>query len=115
MSISSYIFGIVVSLGALALVIELLRKNKLKEKHAIWWLGLSLTALVVSIFPNTLVWAALIFGVEIPSNLLFIFCIIILFMVIIQLSSENSTMDEKLRISAEKIADLDRRIRDLEQ
>lgn len=114
MSISSYIFGIVVSLGALALVVELLRKNKLKEKHAIWWLGLSLIALIISIFPGTLVWAANVIGVEIPSNLLFIFCIIILFLVIIQLSTENSKMEEKLRTSAEIIADIDRRIRDLE-
>lgn len=115
MSLSSYIFGIVVSLGALILVIELLRKNKLKEKHAIWWLALSVIALIVSIFPATLVWAASILGIEVPSNLLFIFCILVLFFVIIQLSSESSKTEEKLRISAEKFADLDRRIRKLEQ
>ena len=38
MSIATYIFGVVSALITLGVVIEMLRRRRLRERHAVWWL-----------------------------------------------------------------------------
>ncbi|WP_308468138.1 DUF2304 domain-containing protein [Rathayibacter soli] len=111
MSITSYIFGILASLITLAVVIEMLRRRRLRERHAIWWLIAGLLALVVGVFPATLVWAANLVGVQVPTNLVFFVSIAILFLVCIQHSAELTQLEEQTRTLAEKLALQEMRIR----
>jgi hypothetical protein len=110
----SYIFGIVAAVLALAVVVELLRRHSLRERHAIWWLVAGVLALVVGVFPSTLVWAAGLLGVEVPTNLVFFVSIAILFFVCLQHSAELTVLESKTRILAEQSALLELRIRQLE-
>jgi hypothetical protein len=48
---TSYIFSIVASLLAMGVVVERLRRRRLRERHAVWWLLAGLVAVVVSVFP----------------------------------------------------------------
>jgi len=114
MSPVSYIFGIVAAVLALAVVIELLRRHSLRERHAIWWLVAGVLALVVGVFPGTLVWAAGLLGVEVPTNLVFFVSIAILFFVCLQHSAELTVLESKTRVLAEQSALLELRIRQLE-
>ena len=66
-------------------------------------------------FPQVLVWAAGVIGVEIPTNLVFFVSIFILFLVSIQHSSELTTLENRSRTLAEESALQDLRIRALEQ
>lgn len=115
MSISSYIAGIIVALVTLGIVIELLRRKRFRERHAIWWLVAGFFALVVGIFPNLVTDLAKIFGIVAPSNLVFFVCIAVLFLVCIQHSSELTSLESKSRILAEDLALQDYRLRQLEQ
>ena len=63
MSLTSYIFGIVSALLVIFVVIELLRRRHLRERHAIWWLIAGSFALIAGIFPDTLRWSASLIGV----------------------------------------------------
>lgn len=114
MSLVSYIFGISSAALALAVVIELLRRRRLRERHAIWWLVAGTFALIVGIFPATLQWAASLVGIEVPLNLVFFVSIGVLFFVCLQHSSELTKLEDKTRALAETMALQDLRLRELE-
>lgn len=113
MSLASYIFGIVAAVLILIVVIELLRRGRLRERHAIWWLVAGILALIAGIFPQTLDWAARLVGVELPVNLVFFVSIAILFLVALQASSELTRLEAKTRTLAERVAILELELRKL--
>lgn len=114
MSLTSYIFGILAALATLGVVIEMLRRRRLRERHAIWWLLSGSVALIVGVFPSALAWAAKLVGVEVPTNLVFFVSIAVLVLVCIQHSAELTDLENETRALAEVTALQDVRIRRLE-
>jgi hypothetical protein len=114
MNVTSYIFGILAALFVLVVVIEMLRRRRLRERHAIWWLLAGLFALLVGVFPQILRWAADLVGIEIPINLVFFVCLIILFLVCLQHSSELTKIESQNRALVEQFALLELRLRTIE-
>lgn len=114
MTPASYVFGIASALFTLFVVIEMLRRRKLRERHAVSWIIAGLLALIIGIFPQTLEWAAAVVGVEIPTNLVFFVSLFILFIVCIQHSGELTDLEDKTRVLAENCALQEARIRVLE-
>lgn len=114
MSVASYILGIIAALVTLGVVIELLRRRRLRERHAVWWLFAGTLALITGVFPSILDWAAGLLGITLPVNLVFFVSIAILVLVCIQHSSELTRLESKTRTLAEAAALLDVRVRDLE-
>lgn len=110
----SYIFGVLSAMLTLIVVIEMLRRRRLRERHAIWWLIAGTLALIVGVFPNTLVWAAGIMGIAIPLNLVFFVSVAVLFFVCIQHSAELTVLEAKTRTLAETSALLQMRVGVLE-
>jgi len=109
MSTASYVLGIVSALLVLFAVIELLRRRRLRERHAIWWIVAGLLALVVGIFPQIVDAVASALGVALPSNLVFFVSIALLFLVSLQHSSELTTLEDKVRTLAERVAIIEMR------
>lgn len=107
MSPVAYVFSIVCAIAALGFAVDLLRRGRLRERHAIWWIIAGTLAVVVAIFPVTLDWAAAIIGAEVPTNLVFFVSIALLFGVALQLSSELTKHEEKIRTLAEAVAELE--------
>ncbi|MDY7526669.1 MULTISPECIES: DUF2304 domain-containing protein [unclassified Cryobacterium] len=114
MTVTSYIFGILAALATLAVVVEMLRRRRLRERHAIWWLIAGTAALVIGVFPGALEWAAGLVGVDIPTNLVFFVSIAVLVLVCIQHSAELTDLESKARTLAEMSALQDLRIGRLE-
>lgn len=115
MSLGSYVFGIVTALLTLGVVVELLRRRRLRERHAIWWLVAGTLALIVGVFPSTLDRAAKFFGIGIPTNLVFFVSIATLFLVCLQHSSELTQLESKTRRLAEVVTLQEMRISQLEE
>ena len=115
MSITSYIFGILAALLTLGVVIEMLRRGRMRERHAIWWIVAGSLALLIGVFPGILAWLAALIGVGAPVNLVFFVSIAVLFLVCIQHSSELTTLESKSRTLAERSALQELRISQLEQ
>src|SRR4051794_15662631 len=115
MSVIAYIFGILAALLTLGVVIEMLRRGTMRERHAIWWLVAGVLALLIGIFPAILDWAAGLIGVGAPVNLVFFVSIAVLFLVCIQHSSELTTLESKARTLAERSALQELRLSELEQ
>lgn len=115
MTTATYVFSVASAVLALVVVIEMLRRRRLRERHAIWWLVAGLLALIVSVFPATLVWAAGLIGVEVPLNLVFFVSVAVLFLVCIQHSVELTTQEAKTRVLAETVALQELRLAALEK
>jgi hypothetical protein len=113
MSTTAYIFGIIAALVTLAVVVQMLRHRRLRERHAVWWLIGGLVALLVGLFPSLLEGAADLIGVEEPANLIFFVSIAMLVLVCIQLSSELTHQETQIRTLAEDVAMLDERLTSL--
>ena len=71
-------------------------------------------ALIIGIFPSTLVWAARLVGVAVPINLVFFVSTAVLFFVCIQHSAELTVLEAKTRSLAEKSSLLEMRVGELE-
>lgn len=111
----TYAVGIVAASLTLVVVAEMLRRRKLRERHAVWWVLAGLVALVVAVFPGLLTAASQALGVEVPSNLVFFASIAVLFLVCIQHSAELTSVEDKMRNVAEHAALLELRVHELEQ
>ena len=115
MNTTSYIFGVVSAVITLAVVVEMLRRRRLRERHAIWWLVAGTLALIIGVFPPVLTWAAGVVGIEVPLNLVFFVSVAVLFLVCIQHSAELTVLESEARTLAETAALHELRIRSLEE
>lgn len=104
MTTTSHVFGVLSAVLILVVVIELLRRRHLRERHAIWWFIAGVLALIAGVFPATLTWAASLIGIQVPLNLVFFVSIAILFLVCLQHSAELTKLESKTRTLAERLA-----------
>jgi hypothetical protein len=101
---ANFILGLVGSIVTLALLFEMMRRHRLREKYAVFWAVVALFTLVVAIFPAVLSWAAALVGVAVPANLLFFLASMVLLVVSIQHSYEMGRMEDRTRTLAEELA-----------
>lgn len=104
------IVSVVVAIGALVLVIELLRRRRLREKYAVIWVFISVATVVIAVFPGLLGWISAVIGIQTPSNLLFFGSLLTLFAVSLQLSREVGLLEEQTRRLAEEMGALRLRV-----
>jgi len=94
----------VFSLVMFVLVLEMLRRKKLREKYAVLWLLVGGGSLILAGWPQLLALVAGWLGVQVPSNLLFAMSIVLLIGVSLHLSWELSVVEDETRILAEEVA-----------
>lgn len=109
MSTFQYLLGIVAALFTFGLVVELLRRRRLRERHAGWWLFAGFIAILVSVFPQVLSSIAGFLGFEVPINLAFFASLLILFLVALQHSSELTKLEAQNRTLVERLMILELR------
>ena len=100
---ANYVLGLIGSLFTLALLFELLRRRRLREKYAIFWAAVAVITLIIAIFPATLIGASRLAGVAVPANLLFFGASMLLLAVSIHHSYEMGRLEERTRTLAEEV------------
>lgn len=98
----------------LIFVIEMLRRQKIREKYAVLWIVIGVATLILAAFPDLLTWAARLVGVQVPSNLLFAIAVILLLGVTLHLSREVSAGEDEIRALAEEVAILRADLKDVQ-
>jgi hypothetical protein len=93
-----------VAVLTVGLVIGLVRQRKLREKYAVLWLFLGVLTIILTGFPQILVWTSEQFGVVVPANLIFAMALVLLVGVTLHLSWELSTVEDETRTLAEETA-----------
>jgi hypothetical protein len=71
LNVVQYVLGIVAALFTLTVVVEMLRRRRLRERHAMWWLVAGVLALLIAVFPNLLEGFSAWLGFSVPVNLVF--------------------------------------------
>ena len=119
------ILSIVIACLVLFVVIEMMRRRKLREKYAGVWLVVAVGVVVLAVIPSAAQFLAKLTGVETPSNFVFLLAGVVLALVSLHLSTEVGHLEEEVRTSVEETAllrceledakrELARRIADLE-
>lgn len=98
------ILGLVVSIGILAVAVEMLRRRRLREKYAVLWLVVAVGQMVLAIFPSLLDAVADRLGIADPPNLLAFVAVVFLLGVTAHLSWESSQLEDETRTLAEEVA-----------
>lgn len=97
-------FSIAVAVAVLFVVLEMLRRRKLREKYAGAWLLVGFGVVVFASFPGVAGLFARIAGIQTPANLIFLLSGLVLLVVALQLSSEIGHLEEEVRTAVEEIA-----------
>lgn len=113
MSTTQYVLGIITALVTFGIVLEMLRRRRLRERHAAWWLVAGLLAIVISVFPQVLISTADALGFEVPVNLVFFSSLFVLFLVALQHSSELTNLESENRKLVERIVLLELKVEEL--
>ncbi|MBB4687659.1 DUF2304 domain-containing protein [Amycolatopsis jiangsuensis] len=98
------ILSIVVAGLVLFVVLEMMRRRKLREKYAGVWLLVAVGVVVLAVIPQAASFLAKITGVQTPSNFVFLLAGVVLALVALHLSTEVGHLEEEVRTSVEEIA-----------
>jgi hypothetical protein len=100
---ANLVLGVLGSLVTLGLLFEMMRRQRLREKYAVFWAVVAVLTLVVAAFPGLLTKASQVVGVAVPANLLFFAASMLLLVVSVQHSSELGRLEERTRTLAEEV------------
>lgn len=98
------ILSIVIACLVLFVVVEMMRRRKLREKYAGVWLIVAIGVVVLAAIPSAAQFLAQLTGVETPSNFVFLLAGVVLALVSLHLSTEVGHLEEEVRTSVEEIA-----------
>ncbi|MGW4488608.1 DUF2304 domain-containing protein [Amycolatopsis sp. NPDC004368] len=98
------VLSIVVACLVLFVVIEMMRRRKLREKYAGVWLIVAVGVVVLAVIPQAAEFLARITGVQTPSNFVFLLAGVVLALVALHLSTEVGHLEEEVRTSVEETA-----------
>lgn len=101
---STFTLGLIGGAIILAVLFEMLRRQRLREKYAVIWVVVVGFTILLVVFPGILTWAANLLGVQVPANLLFFGASMLLLVLTIQLSYEIGRLEERTRTLAEEVA-----------
>ena len=103
----SYILRIILLLGAALtawMIVNKIRKSKMKMNDAIFWVIFGLLLLVLAIVPELSYFMANLVGITSPANFIFLAIIALLCEKLLTVTIKLSQLEEKVEIMAAEIA-----------
>jgi len=98
------LFAVLIAALVFIVVIEMLRRRKLREKYAAMWLIVSLGVVALGVIPGLPTWLSSLTGVQLAANFVLGGAAFVLLFVVLQLSSEVGHLEEEVRTTVEEIA-----------
>lgn len=108
------ITAIILSLTLITVIIQLIRKNKLREEYALAWLATGFTILALIMFHKLVSFLAVLFGVTYAPTLIFAFGLLFVLIVLLTQSVTISSQADCIRDLAQSISLLEWRVQELE-
>jgi hypothetical protein len=96
-------------------VVQLVRKNKLDLKYALSWFVVAVFVLIMDLFPTLMENLAELLGIASPVNMMFFCGFIFTLAIILILTVALSINAGSVKRLNQKIAMLDKRVRELEE
>jgi hypothetical protein len=115
MPLKQQIFAIFISIALLVLVIELVRRRKLREEYSWLWLLTGVIILLFASWYDLLVYVTRLIGAGLPTSTLFFFSLVFLFLIAIQFSIRISQLANQIKNLVQENGLLKKRIDELEE
>jgi hypothetical protein len=96
--------AIVGSGSSLIIIVELIRRGRLKERYALLWLFAGTILLIFSLSRSLLEYVASLVGIYYPPSLLFLLAFLFLLLITLHFSSVISHLSEKNKQLAQEVA-----------
>ncbi|MBQ5950876.1 MAG: DUF2304 domain-containing protein [Lachnospiraceae bacterium] len=88
----------------LAGLVRMARRGKIEWRYALPWALMGLILLLLDVFPGIAAWLAGLIGVQLPSNMLFLFGFAFVLWMLFLLSTALSASQKKITQMAQEIA-----------
>ena len=109
----SIIVTVALSITALLVVLELVRRRKLREEYSLLWLFTAAVMLIVSVWRDLLHGLSSLVGIAYPPNLLFLLAILLMLFILLyysiiitRLTHENKTIAQDVALLRYEIEQL---------
>ena len=104
MPLRQQVVAFAIGAGLLLLIVELIRRRKLREEYSVLWFLTGIGILVLVSWYDLLIWTTRFIGSVVPTSTLFFFALIFLFLVCLQYSVRISTLDNRVKDLAQQFA-----------
>ena len=115
MSIRVKIVALVISIGMMLLIIELVRRRKLREEYSWLWLLTGSVIIVLMMWFGLLKWTTHLIGAIKPSSAIFFLAFLFLFIISLHFSVVISKLTDRNKELAQKYAHLEFELRELKE
>ena len=109
------LFAAISSIVIFAVIIELIRSGRLRERYALLWLATAGVILVFGLWRDLLNQLAEALGIAYPPNALFVLAMGFMLLLLLHYSTVISRLSDRTTTLTQRIAILEERIRSLEQ
>jgi len=104
MPIRQVIVALLVSLGLLILIVELVRRRRLREEYALLWLITAAGILILTLRFNWLMWLTRLIGADEPMSTLFFFGVLFSMFISLHYSTRISQLNEQVKDLTQALA-----------
>ena len=108
------LFAALSSLVIFAVIIELIRRGRLREQYALLWLGTATVILVFGLWRDGLNELAAALGIAYPPNALFVLALAFMLLLLLHYSTVISRLSDRTTTLTQRIAILEQQLRELE-
>jgi hypothetical protein len=109
------ILAVCASLSMLVVVIELIRRGRLKERYSLLWLFAGSVLLIFSLSRHLLETVSLFLGIQYPPSFLFLLAFFFLLLITLHFSAVISGLAEKNKRLTQELALLRQEVAELSQ
>ena len=109
------IVAVTLAIVMIAVVIELVRRHKLREEYSLLWIGTAFTLLVLALWPGLLSWFQSMIGAKLPTSALFFGALVFLMLVALQFSIRLTRLTTRNRVLVQKVALLQEQVEKLRE
>jgi hypothetical protein len=104
--------ALILSVVLVVLIIELVRRRKLREEYSWLWLSLSVMMFILALWPDLLDFITDLIGAVLSTSTLFFFALVFLILINIQFSVEISSLRNQVKNLAQQLAILDDEVKE---
>lgn len=104
MPLRQQVVALIISVALLVLVVELVRRRKLREEYSVLWILTAFTIFLFAVWYELLVKLTELIGAVLPTSTLFFSALIFLVLVCLQFSVRISKLDEQVKELAQTLA-----------
>lgn len=103
--------AILLAVSMLLVVLELIRRRRLREEYSLLWIGTALALLVLALNRDVLIWLSSLIGATTPNTTLFFGALVFLMLLGLQFSVRLSRLTYRMRKLTRQVGLLEEELR----